>query len=105
MKHEVNEPDTLLTVLQQLHPNSSNATLRKMLTQGRVLVNEAVVHRAKHEVQSGDTVAIIDRQKAEQQTPPPQTTPTVDLDVVFEDDTLLVVNLSLIHISEPTRPY
>ena len=92
MKHEMNEPDTLLTVLQQLHPNSSNATLRKMLTQGRVLVNEAVVHRAKHEVQSGDTVVIIDRQKAEQQTPPPQTTPTVDLDVVFEDDTLLVVN-------------
>ena len=92
MKHEVNEPETLLAVLQHLHPNSSNARLRKMLTQGRILVNDSVVHRAKHEVQSGDIVAVIDRQKAEQQTPPPNTTPPVDLDVVFEDDTLLMVN-------------
>ncbi|MGB1587695.1 MAG: RluA family pseudouridine synthase [Poseidonia sp.] len=92
MKHEASEPETLLTSLQRLYPTSSNATLRKMLTQGRVLVNDTVVHRAKHDVQPGDIVAIIDRQKAEQQTPPPQTTPAVDLDVVFEDDALLVVN-------------
>ena len=92
MKHEVNEPETLLAVLQHLHPNSSNARLRKMLTQGRILVNDSVVHRAKHEVQSGDIVAVIDRQKAEQQTPPPNTAPVIDLDVVFEDDTLLMVN-------------
>ena len=92
MKHEVNEPETLLASLQRLYPNSSNARLRKMLTQGRVLVNDSVVHRAKHDVQPGDIVAIIDRQKAELQTPPPQTTSTIDLNVVFEDDALLVVN-------------
>jgi 23S rRNA pseudouridine1911/1915/1917 synthase len=92
MKHHVEEASTLLDALRHLHPQSSSSTLRKMLTQGRVLVNDAVVHRAKHDLSVGDIVQLLDRAKAEELTPPPVTEPPVDLDVLHEDDTLLVVN-------------
>ncbi len=63
-----------------------------MLTQGRILVNEEVVHRAKHPLNPGDVVEILGRQRAEERTPPPQQPSPVDLDILFEDATLLVVN-------------
>jgi 23S rRNA pseudouridine1911/1915/1917 synthase len=63
-----------------------------MLTQGRVVVNGEVVHRAKSEVVAGDTVEVLERQRAEERTLPPTIGPTVDLDVLYEDDALLVVN-------------
>ena len=94
MKHTVEEPTTALEVLQKLHPTSSKTTLRKMLTQGRVLVNDVVIHRAKHAVEVGDMVELLGRQRAEERTPAPNKLPPVDLDVLFEDDTLLVVNKS-----------
>lgn len=82
----------LLSTLRHLYPNSSTTTLRKMLTQGRVLVNDTVVHRAKHPLQGGDEIEVLQRQRAEERTPPPKAKSGVDLDVLFEDDTLLVVN-------------
>ena len=63
-----------------------------MLTQGRVVVNGDVVHRAKTTVVAGDTVEVLERQRAEERTPPPTIGPAVDLDVLYEDDALLVVN-------------
>ena len=75
-----------------MFPNSSGSTLRKMLTQGRVVLNGEVVHRAKHELTDGDTIEVLERQRAERRTPPPKSAPSVDLDVLFEDDALLVVN-------------
>ena len=92
MNHTVEEPTTALEVLQKLHPTSSKTTLRKMLTQGRVLVNDEVIHRAKHAVEVGDVVELLGRQRAEERTPAPNKLPPIDLDVLFEDDTLLVVN-------------
>ena len=92
MKHTVSETTTLLDALRALHPKSSNARLRKMLTQGRILVNGEVVHRAKHELVANDQIELLPRQSAEERTPPPAPKNTIDLDVLFEDDTLLVVN-------------
>ena len=63
-----------------------------MLTQARVVVNGDVVHRAKHTVHEGDEIEVLERQRAEERTPPPASAPTVDLDVLYEDATLLVVN-------------
>jgi 23S rRNA pseudouridine1911/1915/1917 synthase len=91
MEAMVEQDGPLLGVLQTLHPNSSTTTLRKMLTQGRVTVNDSVVHRAKHEVCIGDVVKVLPRAKAEEITPPPAPSP-VDIEVLFEDETLLVVN-------------
>jgi 23S rRNA pseudouridine1911/1915/1917 synthase len=91
MEARVERDATLLTVLQELHAQSSTSTLRKMLTQGRVTVNDEVVHRAKHPVTTGDTVRVLSRAKAEDITPPPAPA-SVDIDVLYEDETLLVVN-------------
>ena len=92
MRHTVEHDTELLAVLRLMYPTSSSTKLRKMLTQGRVLVNDDVVHRAKHSVASGDTVDVIVRQRAEERTPPPAPRSTVQLEVLFEDETLLVVN-------------
>ena len=92
MNYEVQEDSTVLVALQRIHPQSSITTLRKMLTQGRVQVNETVVHRAKQTVTAGDRVRISSRQQAEEHAPQPKATPSVDLEVVFEDDAILVVN-------------
>lgn len=92
MEHKVEEDSTVLAVLQSIHPKSSTTTLRKMLTQGRVSVNESVVHRAKAAVVAGDVVTISSRQHAEEQTHPPKQTKAVDLNIIYEDEAMLVVN-------------
>ena len=92
MKHKELNGGDLLSTLRLLYPTSSTSKLRKMLTQGRVLVNDTVVHRAKHPLEIGDEIEVLQRQRAEERTPPPQSKPNVELDVLFEDSTLLVVN-------------
>ena len=92
MKHTQDDAGDLLTTLRLLYPTSSTTTLRKMLTQGRVLVNDTVVHRAKHVLEKGDEIEVLQRQRAEERTPSPASKPPVELDVLFEDATLLVVN-------------
>ena len=92
MKHTQDDAGDLLTTLRLLYPTSSTTTLRKMLTQGRVLVNDTVVHRAKHVLEKGDEIEVLQRQRAEERTPSPTSKPPVELDVLFEDATLLVVN-------------
>ena len=92
MKQTAATDSDLLTLLRAMFSASSTTTLRKMLTQGRVTVNGEVVHKAKTPVEAGETVEVLERQRAEERTPPPSTGPDVDLDVLFEDDTLLVVN-------------
>jgi len=92
MKHTAENETTLLDLLRLLYPSSSTSTLRKMLTQGRLLVEGNIVHRAKHTVHPGEVVEVLDRAKAEDLTPPPNTAPPVNLDVIFEDESILVVN-------------
>ena len=92
MKSIAEHETILLSVLEGMFPATSKSKLRKMLTQGRVEVNEEIQFRAKHEIHPGDTVVILDHQKAMEQTPPPESKNKIELDVVFEDDFLLVVN-------------
>ena len=83
VKHKHKGAGELLAALRTMFPNSSGSTLRKMLTQGRVVLNGKVVHRAKHELTDGDTIEVLERQRAEIRTPPPKSTPSVDLDVLL----------------------
>ena len=92
MEFDVNEDATLLELLKIHYPNSSATKLRKMLTQGRVTVNGEVEHRAKQTAEKGSKVGILDRPAAFDITPPPVVKNPVDLDVIFEDEDLLVVN-------------
>ena len=64
MKHVAEHETVLLTVLEAMYPVTSKSKLRKMLTQGRVEVNQEVQHRAKHEIHPGDIIVILDHQKA-----------------------------------------
>ena len=53
MKKTVEEDIPLLEVLKIMQPHSSTNTLRKMLTNQRVSVDESILHRAKHLVLKG----------------------------------------------------
>lgn len=92
MEFDVDEDAALLDVLKIQYPKSSATKLRKMLTQGRVTVNDEVEHRAKETVVKGSKVVVLDRPAAFDKTPPPAVKNPVDIDVIFEDEDLLVVN-------------
>tara|TARA_B110000444_G_scaffold121204_1_gene113996 strand:- start:7223 stop:8095 length:873 start_codon:yes stop_codon:yes gene_type:complete len=83
----------LIEALSLLFPNSKRNTLRKMLTEGRAMVDGKVVHRAKFIVPVGDSVTIADRVEAAITSPPPQTKrPHPRIKILFEDSDILVVN-------------
>ena len=93
MQWSVEKTSTLLEQLQEKYPKSSTTKLRKMLTEARVEVNNEVVFKAKFEVKDGDTITVLSRPSANEQTPPPkklQYQPSIS--ILFEDDTLLVVD-------------
>lgn len=93
MQWSVEKTSTLLEQLQEKYPKSSTTKLRKMLTEARVEVNNEVVFKAKFEVKNGDTITVLSRPSANEQTPPPkklQYQPSIS--ILFEDDTLLVVD-------------
>ena len=82
----------VLSELRHHFPDSSSTKLRKMLTEGRVQVNGEITHRAKHNLNVGDTITLLGRAEANTISPPPkkfQYQPKMN--IMFEDDTLLVV--------------
>lgn len=83
----------LIEALTAHFPNSKRNTLRKMLTEGRALVDGKVVHKAKHLVEAGSSVTISDREKAAITSPPPvPKKPHPRIKILFEDSDIIVVN-------------
>ena len=83
----------LIEALSAHFPKSKRNTLRKMLTEGRALVDGKVVHKAKHIVPVGSYVTIADREQAAISSPPPQPKrPHLRIKILFEDSDILVVN-------------
>ena len=83
----------LIEALSTHFPKSKRNTLRKMLTEGRALVDGKVVHKAKHIVPAGSSVTIADREQAAISSPPPQPKrPHPRIKILFEDSDILVVN-------------
>ncbi|MGB2276291.1 MAG: hypothetical protein ACPH5S_04900, partial [Candidatus Poseidoniaceae archaeon] len=90
---EAQEGEVVLDALRRIHPDSSTGTLRRMLTQGRVQVDGATVHAAKAELSPGQRVDVVARATAADEHPqPPRAPKGPKLDVLFEDETILVVN-------------
>ena len=92
MKYNVEEELFLLSVLELIYPESTKSKLRKMLTEGRVLVDGTPVYKAKELLAKGNEVMIINRSEAMKKSPPPQ--PKKDfskLKIIFEDEFILVV--------------
>ena len=52
------EEADLLQILKTIHPDSSNRTLRHMLTQNRVTVDDKPTKKAKHKVMPGQRVEV-----------------------------------------------
>tara|TARA_B100001113_G_scaffold300694_1_gene259532 strand:+ start:418 stop:1281 length:864 start_codon:yes stop_codon:yes gene_type:complete len=91
MKISIDNPSVLLDKLATLFPDTSKNKLRKMLTEGRIYVNDNIEHRAKRELINGDTVKILDKTTSKELTPPPQQKPK-NLAIIFEDEDILVVD-------------
>ena len=92
MKFNVEEEIILLSVLQLMYPESTKSKLRKMLTEGRVLVDGTPVYKAKELLTKGNFVTIINRSEAIVKSPPPEPRKQFSkLKVIFEDECILVV--------------
>lgn len=92
MKKKVDSENLLLDILKQMQPQASTNVLRKMLTNQRISVDDQIIHRAKHVVHEGQTVEIHPKPKTSIEEEREQHAKTHDLEILFEDDTLLVVN-------------
>ena len=83
----------LIEAIAELYPNTTRAKIRRMLTEGRVLVEGQVEHKAKHPVEAGQTVEVTDRAKGKEAAPPPAISARQHrLSIVYEDEAILVVN-------------
>jgi RluA family pseudouridine synthase len=92
MRKKVNEEATLLDILKSMQPQASTNVLRKMLTNERITVNEETIHRAKQIVTKGQIVEILPKPKISVQEEREQQAKTHNLDILFEDEAILVVN-------------
>ena len=93
MEFDVEVEEDLLTILATMYPESTKSKLRKMLTEGRVLVNETPVYKAKEILSNGDKIKIINRADAMKISPPPILKRQFSkLKIIFEDEWILVVD-------------
>lgn len=93
MRITVEESMLLIEAIAELYPNTTRAKIRRMLTEGRVLVEGQVEHKAKHPVEGGQTVEVTDRAKGKEAAPPPAISAKQHrLSIVYEDEAILVVN-------------
>lgn len=92
MKFNVEEEMILLSALQLMYPESTKTKLRKMLTEGRVLVDGMPVYKAKELLSKGNFVTVINRSEAIVKSPPPEPRKQFSkLKIIFEDECILVV--------------
>jgi RluA family pseudouridine synthase len=92
MRKKVNEDATLLDILKSMQPQASTNVLRKMLTNQRITVDEETIHRAKQIITKGQIVEILPKPKISVQEEREQQAKTNNLDILFEDEAILVVN-------------
>ena len=91
MRKKLDNESTLLEVLKVMQPQASTNVLRKMLTNQRITVDGETIHRAKHTVTEGQTVEIHPKPKISIEEEREINAKTHDLDILFEDETILVV--------------
>ena len=69
MKYDVKSSTHLLDFLQQIYPSSSKRRLRKMLTDGRISIDETPEFRAKALLEPGQTLKIHPKKSQTQNNP------------------------------------
>ena len=92
MEKEITEPIILLEFLKLQFPQTTNNKLRKMLSEGRVKINDSVVFQAKRPLLANDKFQLLDRNNKIPQTDKPlKELKKSAIEIIYEDDDLLVV--------------
>ncbi|DAC27396.1 MAG TPA: RluA family pseudouridine synthase [Candidatus Poseidoniales archaeon] len=92
MKKTITEPIILLEFLKLQFPQTTNNKLRKMLSEGRVKINDSVVFKAKQTLELNDKFELLDRSNKILQTDKPlKELKKSAIEIIYEDDDLLVV--------------
>ena len=92
MKKTITKPIILLEFLKLQFPQTTNNKLRKMLSEGRVKINNSVVFKAKQTLELNDKFELLDRSnKILQNDKPLKELKKSAIEIIYEDDDLLVV--------------
>ena len=92
MEKEITEPIVLLEFLKLQFPQTTNNKLRKMLSEGRVKINDLVVFQAKRPLLANDKFQLLDRNNKIPQTDKPlKELKKSAIEIIYEDEDLLVV--------------
>ena len=92
MKKKITEPIILLEFLKLQFPQTTNNKLRKMLSEGRVKINDSVGFKAKQLLELNDKFELLDRSNKILQTDKPlKELKKAAIEIIYEDDDLLVV--------------
>lgn len=92
MKKTITKPIILLEFLKLQFPQTTNNKLRKMLSEGRVKINDSVVFKAKQTLELNDKFELLDRSnKILQNDKPLKELKKSAIEIIYEDDDLLVV--------------
>lgn len=76
--------------LSTLLPDKGRSHLKRLITQGAVSIDSAVIIDPAHKLQAGHMITITDEDKGARDTgPEPE---AIELDIRYEDDDLLVIN-------------
>ncbi len=92
MEKVITEPIILLEFLKLQFPQTTNNKLRKMLSEGRVKINDSVVFQAKKPLLLNDKFQLLDRiNKISQTDRPLKELKKSSIEIIYEDEDLLVV--------------
>ena len=91
LKKTIKQEIILLDFLKQNFPNTSTNKLRKMLSQGRVEVNQTTIHKAKQQLLPNDIVELLDKPRKEIKQQTEIKFKNFSINLIYEDDHLLVV--------------
>ena len=92
MEKEITEPIILLEFLKLQFPQTTNNKLRKMLSEGRVKINDSIVFQAKRPLLANDKFQLLDRNNKIPQTDKPlKELKKSAIKIIYEDEDLLVV--------------
>tara|TARA_Y100000768_G_scaffold313885_1_gene248692 strand:+ start:84 stop:959 length:876 start_codon:yes stop_codon:yes gene_type:complete len=92
MEKVITEPIVLLEFLKLQFPQTTNNKLRKMLSEGRVKINDSVVFQAKRPLLANDKFQLLDRNNKIPQTDKPlKELKKSAIKIIYEDEDLLVV--------------
>ena len=91
MKKTLTKEMLLIDFMKQQFPDSSTNKLRKMLSSGRVKINNLITHKAKSQLKLGDIFELANKPHDTQKPQTKIKTKHSSIDLIYEDETIIVV--------------